>query len=555
MIQELYATSSKFDKLKISKAIVAAVRRFGGRFLQAEGDGPHFDIGDKRAWDKTSQALREGQTEIRARLAAEEEKASGAQKVAEYQQVITEQTFLAYACKILQSLYDPDSGSSTSCGPNCPHAKRRATMNRTDAMALQHAMHMQHQQQQQGDMFINQQLLQNQQYYMQNPNPYGQPTQNYANYDVDDFNYAPNPTYVGMSAANTNHEPVPPLPQMGVHPVEESLNSLEPLPYNMPYIMPQVVPQPQCTGPSNLEEDPQTWESPHAKPNNWDTLFSIDSPNTYGTETLRKMLCDDVDMDSDEMSRQLSEMIRRKSHGLIRIEAVEAFEDLVFEEDSAGRVKFEFPEPQVSNAPNRSFSGLTDRGESLMNMSLLTIEDRDGGPILRADASTASGTTEKRFSKVSFAPENVSTMSLDVGSIRDFDVDIDDSADSPLQDTQKTSAATAESPSSPLSRSRAMGFPIRKTILNQQQAGVPTVIPVAKNDGSNNTRGRISTLTFSEASALQHDIEFSEMAKNVAPPTSEFSLKVDNMSFSNMSLMSVVDESILGDDKKGVNQV
>eukprot|EP00985_Skeletonema_marinoi_P016903 scaffold9183_cov76-Skeletonema_marinoi.AAC.2 len=52
---ELYATSSKFDKLKISKAIVAATREFGGRFLQADDarGGAHFDIGDKPAWSKT----------------------------------------------------------------------------------------------------------------------------------------------------------------------------------------------------------------------------------------------------------------------------------------------------------------------------------------------------------------------------------------------------------------------------------------------------------------------------------------------------------------------
>lgn len=33
--KELYATSSKFEKQKIAKAIVAAVRYFGGGFLQA----------------------------------------------------------------------------------------------------------------------------------------------------------------------------------------------------------------------------------------------------------------------------------------------------------------------------------------------------------------------------------------------------------------------------------------------------------------------------------------------------------------------------------------
>eukprot|EP00956_Cyclotella_meneghiniana_P019594 scaffold33742_cov115-Cyclotella_meneghiniana.AAC.1 len=58
--KELYATASKFDKLKICKAIVAASRHFGWRFLQTEASGESFDTGDKRAWEKTSQALREG---------------------------------------------------------------------------------------------------------------------------------------------------------------------------------------------------------------------------------------------------------------------------------------------------------------------------------------------------------------------------------------------------------------------------------------------------------------------------------------------------------------
>ena len=93
MIQELYATSTKFDKLKISKAIVATVREFGGFFLQADEKrgGLYFDIGDKRAWDKTSQALREGQAEVRARLA--EEDPAGMSKVAEYKDVISGQAF------------------------------------------------------------------------------------------------------------------------------------------------------------------------------------------------------------------------------------------------------------------------------------------------------------------------------------------------------------------------------------------------------------------------------------------------------------------------------
>lgn len=134
--KELYATSSKFDKLKISKAIVAAVRKFGGHFMQADEKrgGLYYDIGDKRAWDKTSQALREGQAEVRARLA--EEDPSGMSKIAEYERVISEQTFLAYACKVLETLYHPKSGEDSGiapCGQLCSHAKRRQTLNQMGA--------------------------------------------------------------------------------------------------------------------------------------------------------------------------------------------------------------------------------------------------------------------------------------------------------------------------------------------------------------------------------------------------------------------------------------
>ena len=112
--------SSKFEKLKISKATVAAIRKFGGRFLKAEAGG-HIDVGNRRAWDKTSQALREGQVEVRAKLATEKENGttSSAEKFAQYKQVIEDQAFFSYACNLLQSLYDSDSRQSHSFGPDC----------------------------------------------------------------------------------------------------------------------------------------------------------------------------------------------------------------------------------------------------------------------------------------------------------------------------------------------------------------------------------------------------------------------------------------------------
>ncbi len=51
----------KNDKTEISKAIVSAIRNAspGGRFLNKGSDGYLHEIGDKKAWEKTSQLLRE----------------------------------------------------------------------------------------------------------------------------------------------------------------------------------------------------------------------------------------------------------------------------------------------------------------------------------------------------------------------------------------------------------------------------------------------------------------------------------------------------------------
>ena len=82
--KELYATCVKTEKLRISKSIVAAMREVGGRFLQREDGGTsetldekdahgnpvvYVDIGDKRAVEKTSQALREGQPKLLRQMA------------------------------------------------------------------------------------------------------------------------------------------------------------------------------------------------------------------------------------------------------------------------------------------------------------------------------------------------------------------------------------------------------------------------------------------------------------------------------------------------------
>ncbi|KAL3770480.1 hypothetical protein ACHAW5_001493 [Stephanodiscus triporus] len=67
--KRIYASCHRNDKRKICKAIVAAIRNYGGRFLEYdERSRTYHDIGDERAWGKTSQALREGLAEIRQQL-------------------------------------------------------------------------------------------------------------------------------------------------------------------------------------------------------------------------------------------------------------------------------------------------------------------------------------------------------------------------------------------------------------------------------------------------------------------------------------------------------
>jgi len=65
----LYITCLKTEKLKISRSIVAAIREQRGRFLERDATaGVWIDIGDKKAIEKTSQALREGQPKLRKKM-------------------------------------------------------------------------------------------------------------------------------------------------------------------------------------------------------------------------------------------------------------------------------------------------------------------------------------------------------------------------------------------------------------------------------------------------------------------------------------------------------
>ena len=77
--KQAYIKSMKNDKLRLSKSIVAAIRETGGRFLERvspynkDEDGTpvaYRDIGDRRAIEKTSQALREGQPKLKKQMIA-----------------------------------------------------------------------------------------------------------------------------------------------------------------------------------------------------------------------------------------------------------------------------------------------------------------------------------------------------------------------------------------------------------------------------------------------------------------------------------------------------
>jgi hypothetical protein len=66
MNKRIYARCHKYDKGKVSKGIVAAIRQLGGRFLEYDKESKTYhDMGDKKAMGKTSQALREGLKKIR----------------------------------------------------------------------------------------------------------------------------------------------------------------------------------------------------------------------------------------------------------------------------------------------------------------------------------------------------------------------------------------------------------------------------------------------------------------------------------------------------------
>ncbi|KAK1741594.1 hypothetical protein QTG54_008072 [Skeletonema marinoi] len=107
----LYAKCPRNDKIKISRGIVAAVRQTGGRFLDLdERTNIYTDIGDKKATEKTSQALREGQTKIRKDTYENKDTTMPAMLPvppvnAEGKWEISGEGYLEYSVKVLEELY------------------------------------------------------------------------------------------------------------------------------------------------------------------------------------------------------------------------------------------------------------------------------------------------------------------------------------------------------------------------------------------------------------------------------------------------------------------
>ena len=103
------------------------MRKVGGRFLELdERSGLYVDIGDKKATEKTSQALREGQTKIRKKLYNEEiemarssaldpDSSSHPSHLHLQREVeVSQEAYLGYSVQVLESLYIADENASDS---------------------------------------------------------------------------------------------------------------------------------------------------------------------------------------------------------------------------------------------------------------------------------------------------------------------------------------------------------------------------------------------------------------------------------------------------------
>ena len=478
--QELYATSSKFDKLKISKAIVAAIRHFGGNFIQADEQrgGLYFDIGDKRAWDKTSQALREGQAEVREKLA---EEPAGTSKILEYKQVISEQAFFAYACKITESLLCSASGESgiSACGPECPFAKRRQTLHQLGANPLQifKAMcSMAPPPLPPPQVMLSQPPRQG--YSMQYGQPYDSSmSSGEASYDNRNISSPYDSSMPSGEASHNNHiissslsmyEPLAfntPLPG-------EEFGSLDPLPYKQPHESLVQTPYTPLNA-TGQSQKPIAYQIEHLNQQLTSSIFSINNIFSH-----------DFESSSEEgkelmalLNEEVDDLIRRKSLALIQIDTQYAFEDLMFEEDCemSESVKDENPPRTYRNSSSTGSSILSVKDDvSLMNMSFLSLDDRresvtspysakEGMPrtsiLLKRDSSVPTDIKCKGSRVGFYGGKNSSLMgsimSMDSRSFSDLVECIKDPDDADIEDERSSSY------------SRKMGFPIRRSVIKK----------------------------------------------------------------------------------------
>mmetsp|Transcript_16935 Transcript_16935/g.23898 ORF Transcript_16935/g.23898 Transcript_16935/m.23898 type:complete len:578 (-) Transcript_16935:94-1827(-) len=518
--KELYATSSKFDKKKISKAIVAATREFGGRFLQVDEarGGAHFDIGDKPAWSKTSQALREGQKEIREKLAQE----NGGANLDEYKQIISEQTFFSFSCRMLDSLYTNNvHGVVTACGANCQAAKRRKELQSlgADPSRIQQAMEtmetfsptMPPPLPQQNNNFTFPQPL---------PPALKPPPQQYdqnSNFFPPPNNSCPAGPSAALQSMGNMLEETPGVAAEKAPGAEAVLDSLEPLNYKLDHGLPQ--------------------------PNMMKNLISTRSGSVF---SLRNICSEDFEMSSEEgkalmeqLNMEVDELLKRKSVGLIEIDSKYAFEDLVFEEDSV-----DFDNNDDDDLPKRELSA----DLSLMNMSILTIDDDAKPPPESLNGNPKSALRKKPAfpmraswrqqqqqpqTRVSFAN---SLMSLDNESFRNLVVYLGE-AEKDVSDV---------TPTSDRSSSRKMGFPIKKSVVNDYEQGMPTVVG---QKSTNTPEEKVSNLTIDEEGEDKGEDDFSRLAGEVATnsvgvPLSGRSLKLSmaGVSDMNMSIASDIGE-------------
>jgi hypothetical protein len=68
MKQEVYLLASKREKAGVAREIVETIRARNGRFLKKDSNGVWVEICERKAREKTSQALREGAPELRQEL-------------------------------------------------------------------------------------------------------------------------------------------------------------------------------------------------------------------------------------------------------------------------------------------------------------------------------------------------------------------------------------------------------------------------------------------------------------------------------------------------------